>query len=101
MVVGRLGAWGWGGQGSELRVTVSSTGAALGGGAPTSGLFSHDSYSRRWSAFLFRWLYGSVRGIEPRDAEMMLANQANWDQRTPIHLASSFYGVDGSRAPDS
>lgn len=31
----------------------------------------------------------------------MLANQANWDQRTPIHLASSFYGVDGSREPDS
>lgn len=32
---------------------------------------------------------------------MMLANQANWDQRTPIHLASSFYGVDGSREPES
>lgn len=32
---------------------------------------------------------------------MMLANQANWDQRTPVHLASSFYGVDGSRAPES
>ncbi len=31
----------------------------------------------------------------------MLANQANWDQRTPIHLASSFYGADGSRDPDS
>lgn len=31
----------------------------------------------------------------------MLANQANWDQRTPIHLASAFYGVDGSREPDS
>lgn len=47
------------------------------------------------------WLDGPVRGIEPRAAEMMLANQANWDQRTPIHLASSFYGVDGSREPDS
>jgi SAM-dependent methyltransferase len=32
---------------------------------------------------------------------MMLANQANWDQRTPIHLASAFYGVDGGRDPDS
>ena len=31
----------------------------------------------------------------------MLANQANWDQRTPIHAASAFYGVDGSREPDS
>ncbi len=32
---------------------------------------------------------------------MMAANQANWDQRAPIHLASSFYGVDGSRDPDT
>lgn len=32
---------------------------------------------------------------------MMAANQANWDQRAPIHLASSFYGVDGSRDPES
>lgn len=31
----------------------------------------------------------------------MLANEANWDQRTPIHLASAFYGVDGSREPES
>lgn len=31
----------------------------------------------------------------------MLANQANWDRRTPIHLASAFYGADGSREPDS
>lgn len=44
---------------------------------------------------------GPVRGIEPWVEEMMLANQANWDQRTPIHLASAFYGVDGSREPDS
>jgi SAM-dependent methyltransferase len=47
------------------------------------------------------WLYGLVRGFEPGVEEMMLANQANWDQRTPIHLASAFYGVDGSREPDS
>ncbi|HEY0450764.1 class I SAM-dependent methyltransferase [Actinophytocola sp.] len=34
------------------------------------------------------------------DAEterMILANQANWDARTPIHVASAFYGLDGSR----
>ncbi|TDV45450.1 methyltransferase family protein [Actinophytocola oryzae] len=31
----------------------------------------------------------------------MSANEANWDQRTPVHLASSFYGVDGSREPES
>jgi SAM-dependent methyltransferase len=42
-----------------------------------------------------------VRGFEPQVEEMMLANQANWDQRTPIHLASAFYGVDGSRAPET
>jgi SAM-dependent methyltransferase len=42
-----------------------------------------------------------VRGFEPEVERMMLANQANWDQRTPVHLASSFYGVDGSRDPDS
>jgi SAM-dependent methyltransferase len=32
---------------------------------------------------------------------MMLANEANWDQRTPIHLASDFYGIDGARDPES
>lgn len=47
------------------------------------------------------WLYEPVRGFEPQVEEMMLANQANWDQRTPVHLASAFYGVDGSREPDS
>ena len=34
------------------------------------------------------------------DAEtvrMMSANRANWDARTPIHLVSEFYGLDGSR----
>jgi SAM-dependent methyltransferase len=36
--------------------------------------------------------------IVDQDAErMMRANRANWDARTPIHLASSFYGLDGSR----
>ncbi|MPZ85725.1 MAG: methyltransferase domain-containing protein [Actinophytocola sp.] len=34
------------------------------------------------------------------DAEtrrMIDANRANWDARTPIHAASAFYGLDGSR----
>lgn len=30
---------------------------------------------------------------------MISANEANWDQRTPIHVASRFYGLDGSRDP--
>jgi SAM-dependent methyltransferase len=29
--------------------------------------------------------------------QMMRANQANWDARTPIHEASAFYGLDGTR----
>ena len=28
---------------------------------------------------------------------MIRANQANWDERTPVHVASEFYGLDGSR----
>jgi SAM-dependent methyltransferase len=31
----------------------------------------------------------------------MRANQENWDARTPMHVASRFYGLDGSRSPDS
>jgi SAM-dependent methyltransferase len=42
-----------------------------------------------------------VPRFEPEVEEMMLANQANWDQRTPIHLASAFYGIDEARDPDS
>ncbi|MFF2852179.1 class I SAM-dependent methyltransferase [Streptomyces sp. NPDC058001] len=30
---------------------------------------------------------------------MMLANEANWDARTPVHLASRFYGLDASPDP--
>lgn len=30
---------------------------------------------------------------------MLRANQANWDARTPVHLASQFYGLDGTRDP--
>lgn len=47
------------------------------------------------------WLYGVVSGFEADVEQMMLVNQANWDQRAPIHAASGFYGVDGSREPDS
>ncbi|MCK7622791.1 class I SAM-dependent methyltransferase [Streptomyces sp. RS10V-4] len=33
----------------------------------------------------------------PDTAEMVRANEANWDARTPVHAASAFYGLDGSR----
>ncbi|MFF3742643.1 class I SAM-dependent methyltransferase [Streptomyces kronopolitis] len=36
----------------------------------------------------------------PSTAEMLLANQANWDARTPVHVASDFYGLDGSRTAE-
>lgn len=39
-------------------------------------------------------------GIPPTAEEMVLANQANWDARTPIHVASEFYGLDGSRTAE-
>ncbi|MDG9719659.1 class I SAM-dependent methyltransferase [Streptomyces sp. DH24] len=32
-------------------------------------------------------------------ARMMRANQANWDARTPVHLASRFYGLDQDLDP--
>ncbi|WP_328727228.1 class I SAM-dependent methyltransferase [Streptomyces sp. NBC_00259] len=38
--------------------------------------------------------------FDPRDPsvrQMMRTNEANWDARTPVHLASRFYGVDGAR----
>ncbi|MFE2227251.1 class I SAM-dependent methyltransferase [Streptomyces kronopolitis] len=38
--------------------------------------------------------------ILPSTAEMLLANQANWDARTPVHVASDFYGLDGSRTAE-
>ncbi|WP_210588687.1 class I SAM-dependent methyltransferase [Streptomyces sp. GESEQ-35] len=31
---------------------------------------------------------------------LMRANQANWDARTPVHLASRFYGLDQDLDPD-
>ncbi|MES5820212.1 class I SAM-dependent methyltransferase [Streptomyces sp. RG80] len=33
-------------------------------------------------------------------ARFMRANQANWDARTPVHLASRFYGLDGDLDPE-
>ncbi|MEV0175866.1 class I SAM-dependent methyltransferase [Streptomyces sp. NPDC050803] len=33
-------------------------------------------------------------------ARLMRANQANWDARTPVHLASRFYGLDRDLDPD-
>ncbi len=29
--------------------------------------------------------------------ELIRSNQANWDARTPVHVASAFYGLDGTR----
>lgn len=34
----------------------------------------------------------------PAVAEMLRANEANWDARAPVHARSDFYGLDGSRA---
>ncbi|QHC24490.1 class I SAM-dependent methyltransferase [Streptomyces sp. GS7] len=36
----------------------------------------------------------------PSTDEMVRANQANWDARTPVHVASAFYGLDGSRTAE-
>lgn len=36
----------------------------------------------------------------PSTEEMLLANQANWDARTPVHVSSAFYGLDGSRTAE-
>lgn len=38
-----------------------------------------------------------VHTFDAETTRMMLANRANWDARTPIHLASAFYGLDGTR----
>src|SRR5262245_39814725 len=35
--------------------------------------------------------------MAPNDRSRIAANQANWDARVPIHAASAFYGLDGSR----
>lgn len=33
--------------------------------------------------------------------QQMRVNEANWDARTPIHVASAFYGLNGSRPADT
>ncbi|MFJ9616818.1 class I SAM-dependent methyltransferase [Streptomyces noursei] len=40
------------------------------------------------------------RSDQPGTEEMVRANEANWDARTPVHVASAFYGLDGSRSPE-
>ena len=37
--------------------------------------------------------HGNGREHEHEHERMMRANQANWDARTPVHLASRFYGL--------
>lgn len=37
--------------------------------------------------------------FDPAVLEMMHANQANWDARTPVHLASRFYDVEEQPDP--
>ncbi|WP_414170311.1 class I SAM-dependent methyltransferase [Streptoverticillium reticulum] len=36
----------------------------------------------------------------PTTEDMLRANARNWDARTPVHVASDFYGLDGARSPD-
>jgi SAM-dependent methyltransferase len=47
------------------------------------------------------WLHGAVTTFDAETARMIAANRANWDARAPIHVASSFYGLDGSRPLES
>ncbi|MGP3998836.1 class I SAM-dependent methyltransferase [Streptomyces sp. 8N706] len=37
--------------------------------------------------------------FDPAVRQMMQTNQANWDARTPVHLASRFYGLSEAPAP--
>ncbi len=43
---------------------------------------------------------GAAAGDSPATDAMIRANQANWDARTPVHVASAFYGLDGTRTAD-
>jgi SAM-dependent methyltransferase len=38
-----------------------------------------------------------VSSFDDEVEQMIKANQANWDARTPIHVSSAFYGMDGTR----
>jgi SAM-dependent methyltransferase len=42
-----------------------------------------------------------VTTFDDETRRMIDANRANWDERAPIHLASAFYGLDGSRPAES
>ena len=52
-----------------------------------------------------RYLDGFPAGypltFDAETTRMIAANRANWDARAPIHRASAFYGLDGSRPADS
>lgn len=39
--------------------------------------------------------------LDPESTRQIEANRANWDARAPIHVASAFYGLDGSRPAES
>lgn len=39
-----------------------------------------------------------MEAADPTPSDMILANKANWDARTPIHLDSDFYDLPGVRA---
>lgn len=39
--------------------------------------------------------------FDAETARMIAANRANWDARAPIHVASAFYGLDGSRPAET
>ncbi|MEU6083654.1 class I SAM-dependent methyltransferase [Streptomyces sp. NPDC047108] len=43
---------------------------------------------------------GQQGPLDPADRRRMRTNEANWDARTPIHLASGFYGLTGGEVPD-
>ncbi|WP_246195511.1 class I SAM-dependent methyltransferase [Halopolyspora algeriensis] len=37
-------------------------------------------------------------GFDVTTRSMLRSNEANWDARTPVHFASAFYGLDGTRS---
>lgn len=39
-------------------------------------------------------------GFDAETSRLIGANRANWDARTPVHVASAFYGLDGTRDAD-
>ncbi|GAB3285476.1 class I SAM-dependent methyltransferase [Parasphingorhabdus pacifica] len=39
-------------------------------------------------------------GFDLSTRTMMRSNEANWDSRTPVHVSSAFYGLDGSRTAE-